>query len=76
MQIILWSGLSLVAVLLASFGTWLLSLRAAPSSRAAPPIITEEAAATIAVRRRGGRHDRRFEVTQTPSPAHRDHRYQ
>jgi transcriptional regulator GlxA family with amidase domain len=56
MQIILWSGLSLVAVLLASFGTWLLSLRAAPSSRAAPPIITEEAAATIAVLKSPKRH--------------------
>jgi transcriptional regulator GlxA family with amidase domain len=48
--------LSLVAVLLASFGTWLLSLRAAPSSRAAPPIITEEAAATIAVLKSPKRH--------------------
>jgi putative intracellular protease/amidase len=56
MQIILWSGLSLVAVLLASFGTWLLSLPPAPSARAAPPIITEEAAATIAALKSPKRH--------------------
>jgi len=47
-RILIWSGLGVVALSLAVFGGWILSLPPAPAAAAAPPIAREEAEATIA----------------------------
>jgi hypothetical protein len=46
-RLITWSGLGAVALFVAIGGAWILSLPAAPTITAAPPIAKEEADATL-----------------------------
>jgi hypothetical protein len=47
-RFVLWCGLGAAALFLTIGAGWVLSLPAAPSSAAAPPIAPEEAEATVA----------------------------